>query len=182
MPTRTKDQNTLYIGDWSADCDRCGFTFKASDLRKTWDGLYVCKDDWESRHPSDFQGEIDYSDTQTVPWSRPRNLSDTSVTNVGGSSISTDNTVDTVGDANKTLTVGSSHSVQNWNTALTANRTVTLDTTGAADGDRWTIYRTGGGSFNLIIGSVKTTAIPSITVTEYRNGSWQLVSYTPLGI
>jgi hypothetical protein len=180
MPYRTKDQNTLCLGDWNAICDRCGMKFKASDLRKTWDDLYVCKDDWESRHPSDFQGDIDYSDDPSTPWSRPDNLSDTSVTDVGGNVISTDNTVDQVGDTDKTLTVGSSHPVQEWNTDLTADRTITLDA--GSEGDRWTIYRTGGGDFDLIIGSVKTTGIKSITVTEYRNGSWQLISFTTLGL
>ena len=32
----------LVRGDWNAICDRCGFKFKASELKKTWDNLYVC--------------------------------------------------------------------------------------------------------------------------------------------
>lgn len=54
MPTRTHDQNTLLHGSWNAICDVCGFKYKAVDLKKRWDGLYVCKEDWEPRHPSDF--------------------------------------------------------------------------------------------------------------------------------
>lgn len=38
-------------GDWKAICQRCGSIFKGSELRRTWDGLYVCKDDWEPKHP-----------------------------------------------------------------------------------------------------------------------------------
>ena len=56
-------------GDWNAICDRCGFEFKASQLKKTWDGYYVCKDDWEPRHPQDFlRGK---KDDQSVEWTRP---------------------------------------------------------------------------------------------------------------
>lgn len=56
-------------GDWKADCDECGRTFKASQLKKRWDGLMVCSTDWEPRHPQDFvRAKADY---QAVPWTRP---------------------------------------------------------------------------------------------------------------
>jgi len=62
--------NTYYKkGDWSAVCDRCGFEFKSSQLKKTWDGLWVCHNDFEIRHPQDFIRGI--PDKQTVPWVRP---------------------------------------------------------------------------------------------------------------
>lgn len=38
-------------GDWKAICQRCGRVFKGSQLLRTWDGLYVCKEDWEPKHP-----------------------------------------------------------------------------------------------------------------------------------
>ena len=69
MPTRTKDQKTLSLGDWNALCDVCGFKFKSCDLKKRWDGLYVCKEDWEPRHPSDFY-KGPKEDT-SILWSRP---------------------------------------------------------------------------------------------------------------
>lgn len=47
-------RNFLKLGDWNAKCDSCGRKFKASMLTPRWDGLIVCKDDWETRHPSDF--------------------------------------------------------------------------------------------------------------------------------
>jgi len=56
-------------GDWKAICDVCGFLFHASMLKKRWDGLYVCKEDFELRHPSDFQKGI--KDDPSVPWTRP---------------------------------------------------------------------------------------------------------------
>lgn len=56
-------------GDWKANCDVCGFTFKASELKDRWDGLKVCDKDWEARHPIDFlkapEGE------RPLPWTRP---------------------------------------------------------------------------------------------------------------
>ena len=56
-------------GDWKANCDVCGFTFKASELKDRWDGLKVCEKDWEMRHPMDL---IKAPDPQkAVPWTRP---------------------------------------------------------------------------------------------------------------
>lgn len=55
-------------GDWKVICDRCGLQFHASELRRTWDGLYVCRADYEPRHPQDFVKGI--PDKQSVPWTR----------------------------------------------------------------------------------------------------------------
>lgn len=58
------------LGQHNADCDRCGFTFKARQLRKEWNGLRVCGDCWEPRHPQDsLRGK---PDRQANDWSRPR--------------------------------------------------------------------------------------------------------------
>lgn len=62
-------QNNLKWGDWNAICDCCGFKFKASELRERWDGLMVCPEDWESRHPQDFLRVR--GDNPSVPWTRP---------------------------------------------------------------------------------------------------------------
>lgn len=35
-------------------CDRCGFAYRASEVKKTWDGYIVCEKDWEPRHPQDL--------------------------------------------------------------------------------------------------------------------------------
>ncbi len=56
-------------GDWNAVCDSCGFQFKASQLRKRWDGFMVCKDDWEARHPLDFIKTP--RERISTPWARP---------------------------------------------------------------------------------------------------------------
>jgi hypothetical protein len=59
----------LKLGDWNAVCDVCGFKFKASQMKKRWDGLMVCSEDYELRNPLDFikvpNEKID------VPWARP---------------------------------------------------------------------------------------------------------------
>lgn len=57
------------------------------------------------------------------------------------------------GDTSQTLTVGTDSPYQRWNTTLTADRTVTLSTTGAVSGDGWFVSRTGGGAFTLTVGS-----------------------------
>ena len=57
------------LGDWNAICDSCGFKFKASKLRRRWDGMMVCPTDFETRHPQDLlRGR---RDSQSVPWARP---------------------------------------------------------------------------------------------------------------
>ena len=55
--------------DWNAICDVCGFKFKASQLRKRWDGLLVDSACYESRHPQEFvRGK---ADKQVPKWTRP---------------------------------------------------------------------------------------------------------------
>lgn len=40
-------------GDFWRICDVCGFKTRASATQKRWDGLMVCRKDWEPRHPQD---------------------------------------------------------------------------------------------------------------------------------
>lgn len=65
MPKR----NYYKPGDWNAICDRCGFKFKASELKLEWTGLRVCEKDFELRHPLDFMRAK--TDKISVPWTRP---------------------------------------------------------------------------------------------------------------
>lgn len=69
MVTRTKDQNTYIHGSWNIICDVCGFKFKQEDIKKRWDGLRVCADDWEIRHEQDFLRGV--KDDPHVPYTRP---------------------------------------------------------------------------------------------------------------
>jgi hypothetical protein len=63
--------NYLKLGDHAAFCDVCGFRFHASELRKRWDGMYVCSEDYEPRNEQDFIRSI--PEKPAPPWSRPRN-------------------------------------------------------------------------------------------------------------
>lgn len=67
-------KNYYKAGDYNAICDVCGFKFKASSLRKRWDGFMVCHKDFEIRHPQDFVRGI--KDTQSLPWTRPESPDD----------------------------------------------------------------------------------------------------------
>ena len=56
-------------GEWATICDVCGRKFRNQDLRQRWDGLKVCKEDYEPRQPQDFvRGVADY---QAPVWTRP---------------------------------------------------------------------------------------------------------------
>jgi hypothetical protein len=82
----------LIWGDWNAWCEVCGFKFKASKLRKRWDGLMVCNDDWEHRHPQDLIKVP--KDDQTVPWAAPEPADEfITVDYVGAGTGVQDNTV-----------------------------------------------------------------------------------------
>lgn len=50
-------------------CDRCGFEFPLSKLRKEWTGLKVCDADYDRRHPQEFVRGV--PDNQSVPDPRP---------------------------------------------------------------------------------------------------------------
>lgn len=52
-------------GHWIVECDRCGREIWSDEARKTWDGLLVCVEDWEPRHPQEMiKGR---ADRQSVP-------------------------------------------------------------------------------------------------------------------
>jgi hypothetical protein len=55
-------------GDWLVICDICGQKSKASQVKKRWDGMIVCPDDYEERHIQDFLRVS--PDTITVPFIR----------------------------------------------------------------------------------------------------------------
>jgi hypothetical protein len=68
-------KNHLLLGNWNALCDSCGRKFKAFDLQKRWDGLMVCQEDFEQRHPQDLLKV--QREKIAVPWSRPYAAEDT---------------------------------------------------------------------------------------------------------
>lgn len=86
------------------------------------------------------------------------------------------------GDTSQTLTVGTDAPTQRWATTLTANRTVTLSTTGAVNGDRFRVVRTGLGAFTLDVGGLKTisSATAAWVDVEFDGSAWRLTGYGTL--
>lgn len=81
------------------------------------------------------------------------------------------------GNADVTLTAGTSNTEVRFATALTANRTVTLSTTGALNGHKFRITReaTATGAFNLDVGGLKTlTAAGQWCEVMFNGSAWVL--------
>lgn len=57
-------------GAWNVIDDVTGFKHKSTDLRLRWDGLYVSKENWETRHPQELLRAR--QDNMSVPFTRPR--------------------------------------------------------------------------------------------------------------
>jgi hypothetical protein len=96
------------------------------------------------------------------------------------SGVSADN-----GDAAATLTVGTSVKTQLWNTALTANRAVTLSTTSAYEGATFRVVRgaSATGAFNLNVGTGPLKALASASTwcdVVYDGSAWILEAYGTL--
>ena len=71
-------------------CDKCGFDYPASEMKKQWDGLVVCQQDYEPRHPQDFvRGVEDRITSQglvrPVPAETTRTTNDFDDVNIGSS-------------------------------------------------------------------------------------------------
>jgi len=53
-----------------AICDRCGQQYKFLELKKEWNGLQVCPECYEPKHPQ-LEPKDDSADAQALPWARP---------------------------------------------------------------------------------------------------------------
>lgn len=67
-------------GNYWAECDRCGVDYRIQDLRKTWDGLLVCENDWEPRQPQDFVKAVIDTITPQGPTRPPQPVKSTDIT------------------------------------------------------------------------------------------------------
>lgn len=61
--------NRYIKGQWNTICDVCGLKKKSHELKQRWDGLRVCRQDWETRHPQELLRVK--TETVTPPWVRP---------------------------------------------------------------------------------------------------------------
>ena len=89
----------------------------------------------------------------------------------------------TNGNTSLTLIAGISSTVQVFNAALTVNRTVTLSTTNAKNGDQFKVTRTAAatGAFNLDVGGLKTlTAASQWCEVTFDGTNWVLTAYGTL--
>lgn len=48
------DKEYFVPGLFNIYCMSCNRKYKSNEIRKRWDGLLVCDEDWEPRHPQDF--------------------------------------------------------------------------------------------------------------------------------
>lgn len=63
--------NTYYkAGTWNVICAVCGGKYKSDEVLKRWDGLIVCKADYETRHTLDFIRAP--QETPPVPFTAPQ--------------------------------------------------------------------------------------------------------------
>lgn len=83
------------------------------------------------------------------------------------------------GDNDVTLTPALNEHVQTFATPLTANRTVTLSTTGGVNGDHFRIVRTGLGAFTLNVGGLKTIPAGTAAFVDvlFNGAGWVLIGY-----
>lgn len=152
-------------GNHWCECQRCGFDYRASQMRKEWNGSLVCEDCYEPRHPQDFVKSVKESP---------------SAKGIVTSEISKAPTLEggaDAGDANLTLTVGLSNYYNSFDTTLTANRTVTLSTTNAFYGAGFRIERTDTSAYTVDIGGLYTMPVSqqAYAVVEYNGSAWTLL-------
>lgn len=56
-------------GSWNVACWRCGRKRKGDEMRRQWQGFWVCPEHWEPRHPQDFVKGV--PDNPAPPYSQP---------------------------------------------------------------------------------------------------------------
>lgn len=56
-------------GTWNCICALCGAEFKSDEMIKRWDGVLVCKADFETRHIADFLRAV--PEHGSVPFTAP---------------------------------------------------------------------------------------------------------------
>lgn len=107
-----------------------------------------------------------------------------SVTNTGWNPALTNRVSADKGDAIATLTAGTSEQTNRWATPLTANRAVTLSTTGVWNGAKFHIVRTaaatGASTLDVGTGPLKSLAVGQYCDVEYNGSAWMLTGFGSL--
>lgn len=68
-------KNYFKSGSWNVICAVCGVQYKSDQIRKRWDGLLVCSEDYENRNILDFTRVK--PEMGSVPFSNPDPITDT---------------------------------------------------------------------------------------------------------
>lgn len=132
-------------GDPNFICDRCGFKYRQSEIRKEWSGLLVCEICWEPKHPQLSVRAI--REKIAVKNARPRQTDKfdytessttlSAIASKGATSISlVDATGISVGDA---IAVTTDEGSQIWTTVTSVPSTIDIVTNGDMELDAsWT--------------------------------------------
>jgi hypothetical protein len=64
------DADFLALGSWNVECFRCGRKKKSYQMRKQWQGFWVCPEHWEPRQPQDFVKGV--TDNMAPDWAQPK--------------------------------------------------------------------------------------------------------------
>lgn len=67
--THRPDHDGYRPGDYWMVCDVCGLDYRRSEMRQRWDRAWVCRDDWEIKHPQESVRGI--RERIRVPVARP---------------------------------------------------------------------------------------------------------------
>lgn len=153
--------NKYIPGDWWVICERCGFKYRQSQMKKEWTGLLVCaKNCWEPRHPQDFLRSV--PEKQPNPeYINPPNDAD----QIGQPGQITDNVTLTITD-----------DPYQYIGHLDSDITITLDTVNFDDGDQFFIIKYGSSAYTVNVNSLYTIQArdhKKITVI-FDTGSWIL--------
>jgi len=167
----------LDLGDWNFICDVCGFKFKASEGRRRWDGVYVCRQDFEYRHPQEKRRPI--RDDMSVEWTRPEDTVDKFLINNYTGILSTTDINNDVGDTDTALLPDSSKYTQIYTTPITANRVVTLSTVGAINTSAFRIAQVASVAFTIDVGGLRfiPANTPAVVDVQFDGNAWVAVDY-----
>ena len=159
-------RNPGFVGGdhWNV-CQRCGFDMRNSESLEEWTGLIVCGECYEPRHPQDFVlAPTDDMSPQGLTTSVP-----TSTDVVVGKDL---------GDTDVTLTYLIDPPRVKFATTLTANRTVTLDTSSAGYLAWFRIERYDTEAYTIDINGLVTMPVSTQYYAEvqYNGTAWVLLS------
>lgn len=142
-------------------CDRCGLTYRNKHMRVEWTGAVVCGPCWEPRHEQDFV--------------RPGPDITTARGHIRPNQVVID-PVENIGDNDVTLTVGTDSPLQIMSEPLSNNRTITLATAGASNGDTFTIQKLRRDPFTVDVGGLYTIKFMTSEIVKvtFNGAAWEL--------